>query len=115
MEPVKPYKNSLVIHTQNGYQTDFYLQHGFPEDNILEIPQHNVNMKLFGVSPEKETFNVGFLGRLTESKGLDVLTEVIRRNHDMTFHIIGNGPLMDRLNNSIEQKNATLIGPLIEM
>lgn len=110
LDPLKPYRNSLVIHTQNSYQTSFYLQNGFPGDRIMEIPQHNVDMRMYSIDPAKGSFHVAFLGRLTESKGLDILPEIIHKNPDIIFHIMGNGPMKDRLKGMIEGKNAILHG-----
>lgn len=110
LDPLKPFRNSILIHTQNGYQTSFYVKNGFPEDRILEIPQHNVDMRMYGISPTEDSFHVAFLGRLTESKGLDLLPDIIHKSPDIIFHIVGNGPMKVRLKGSIVGGNVIFHG-----
>ena len=96
--PLAKYSKNLIIHTQNSFQTNFYKKLGFSKENIIEIPQHNINFKDYSINPKREGFSVAFLGRLTESKGIDLLIEVANLNPEMTFHIIGKGQLMQHIN-----------------
>lgn len=110
LDPIKIYRNEINIQTLNRFQTKFYLQNGFLAERILEIPQHNVDMSLFGIEPMQDQFHVAFLGRLTESKGVDILPDIIEMNPNMTFHIIGNGPLKERLLSTLKYKNVIIHG-----
>lgn len=110
LDPLKPYRESIIVHTQNNSQTTFYLKNGFQKDNILEIPQHNVDFELYSIKQSNGPLKVAFLGRLTESKGLDILPDIIERNPEVIFHIIGNGPLKARLKELVSGDNAILHG-----
>ena len=110
LDPLTAYGDKIIIHTQNSYQKSFYVNEGFPTKRIVEIPQHNINMYNYSINPTPNKFNVVFLGRLTESKGLDILPDIIKMNPSITFHIIGNGPLKSRLNDILKDKNAILYG-----
>ena len=82
------------MHTQNSFQTEYYREMGFDPGNIIEVPQHNIDFSKYSIGPEKEGFSVAFLGRLTESKGIDLLINVANMNPDILFHVIGKGHLM---------------------
>lgn len=112
--PLAKYSKTLIIHTQNSFQTNFYEKLGFAKENIIEIPQHNINFKDYSINPKREGFSVAFLGRLTESKGIDLLIEVANLNPEMTFHIIGKGQLMQHINNMNKNGNLILHGFVTE-
>jgi glycosyltransferase involved in cell wall biosynthesis len=112
--PLAKYSKNLIIHTQNSFQTNFYKKLGFSKENIIEIPQHNINFKDYSINPKREGFSVAFLGRLTESKGIDLLIEVANLNPEMTFHIIGKGQLKQHINNMNRNRNLILHGFVTE-
>ena len=114
IEPLKKYSNYFIVHTQNSFQTDYYKKLGFCEENIIEIPQHNINFQDYSIIPKKEGFSVAFLGRLTESKGIDLLTEVANANPEMSFHIIGRGQMMEYIITRNERSNMILHGFVTE-
>ena len=110
IEPLRKYCKYFIIHTQNSFQSYYYEKLGFPKENIIEIPQHNVNFKNYSIIPKEEGFSVAFLGRLTESKGIDLLTEVANMNPKMSFHVIGVGQMMQYINKMNKQNNVILHG-----
>lgn len=108
--PIVKYGNYFIIHTQNSFQTAYYMKLGFPEHNIIEIPQHNVNFRDYSINPKKDGFSVAFLGRLTESKGIDLLIEVANMNPEMTFNILGTGQMLHYIVTMNKHKNIILHG-----
>ena len=108
--PLAQYSNHFIIHTQNSFQTDYYKKLGFLSNNIIEIPQHNINFKNYSINPKKEGFSVAFLGRLTESKGIDLLVEVANMNPEMTFHVLGTGQMSNYIITKNRNKNMILHG-----
>lgn len=97
IKPVGKFSRNLKIHTQTSFQSGVYRKLGFSEDSIMEIPQNNVNFKSYKVGKPKGQFTVTFLGRIVKSKGIDLLSEVIKMNPGIRFRVIGNGPLLEKL------------------
>ena len=109
LEPLKNYDN-IVIHTQNSFQTEYYKKNGFDCKNIVEIPQHNINFRDYRIDQKEEGFSVAFLGRLTESKGIDMLIDVANMNPEMVFHVMGRGPMRHEIMSGNKHNNMVLHG-----
>ncbi len=109
IEPLSSFDN-IVIHTQNSFQTGYYRKCGFRDRSIMEIPQHNVNFDDYGISSNEGGFSVVFLGRLTESKGIHVLTEVAEMNPEIIFHIMGRGPMLNVIKSANVHGNMIIHG-----
>jgi glycosyltransferase involved in cell wall biosynthesis len=61
----------------------------------------------------KETFNVLFIGRLIESKGLKLFLDASRSLPDIGFHIAGTGPLENEVKDQADlHKNVYYYGSL---
>lgn len=110
LEPLKRYERGIIVHTQNSFQTEYYRKMGFDPGNIIEVPQHNIDFSKYSISPVKEGFSVAFLGRLTESKGIDLLINVANMNPDILFHVIGKGHLMNEIISRSIYKNLKVHG-----
>ncbi len=110
LEPLNIYRKNIVIHTQNNFQTEYYVKIGFQHKSIKEIPQHNIDFKRYYINQQKEGFSVAFLGRLTESKGIDVLIEVANMNPKIQFHIMGNGHMKNVVIASNKNHNIVMHG-----
>ena len=109
LEPLNSMDN-VKIHTQNSTQTEYYKKLGFANNIIVEIPQHNVNFDNYKISPKRDGFSVAFLGRLTESKGIDILIELAKMNPEIEFHVMGRGPMRGALKNNDVNHNVVLHG-----
>ncbi len=85
----------FLIHVQNSYQGIYYKKLNFDPSMIVELPYNNVNFSAYSCEKNKE-FSVVYLGRLMDSKGVDVLLE-LEKKIDVKFHIVGQGPYIERL------------------
>ncbi len=94
IQPLSKDQNGLLIHTQTSFQTSVYKSLGFSGSNIVEIPQNNVDFGDYKVSNNGGPFTVVFLGRMVKSKGIGLLSQIIQKNQNIKFHVIGNGPLL---------------------
>lgn len=91
---------NFFVHTQNKFQAQYYRKIKFNPEYIREIPYNNVKFSNYGCFNNDE-FSVVYLGRLMESKGVDILL-ALEKISDVNLHIIGKGPYMDKL---IKMKN----------
>ena len=94
----------FFVHTQNKFQSQYYRKIKCNSDYIREIPYNNVNFKNYGCFDNDE-FSVVYLGRLMESKGVDILF-ALEKISNVNLHIIGKGPYMDKL---IKLKNENTV------
>ena len=97
-------KNNIKIHVQNSFQSNFYLRIGFEKNLIFEIPQNNVDFSKYNCKRNEGAFKVCFLGRMVKGKGVDVLLGIIKKYRDIEIFIIGEGPLLRRLQSVAEKK-----------
>jgi len=76
-----------------------------PMGTYTNILAQEVRKKIF----PKNSFNILFLGRIVEKKGLIYAIEAIRKmkNMDIYFHICGNGPLIEDLKKFTKENNLT--------
>jgi len=105
LEPLKIYGDGITVHTQNSFQTEYYRKMGFDSRNIMEAPQHNIDFSRYSIAPVREGFFVAFLGRLTESKGINLLIDVANMNPQMVFHVMGMGHMMREINSVPKYNN----------
>ncbi len=99
-------KNTInfFVHTQNKFQSQYYRKIKCNPEYIREIPYNNVKFNSYGCFNNDE-FSVVYLGRLMESKGVDMLL-ALEKISDVNLHIIGKGPYLDKL---IKMKNQNTI------
>ncbi|MDP8233786.1 MAG: glycosyltransferase family 4 protein [Candidatus Saelkia tenebricola] len=100
-------------------------------DQVLTLSEQSRNELIkIGVNPEKvvtyrywvnqdvfkpkdiprSKFKVLFVGRLIEIKGILTLIKVARKNKDMTFVFIGEGPLLGRIKEAAKDDNIIFLG-----
>jgi len=96
-----------AIHTVNTYQREFLIKtHKLEPDRIYYIPlwidiDDRVLKEVYkGVPSSSNHFNILFVGRLTEQKGIDTLCRIINKvnkiesvANKIVFHIVGSGEL----------------------
>ena len=85
----------FYIHVQNKYQAQYYEKIKCDRSYIREIPYNNVKFNGYKCL-DNDNFSVVYLGRLMESKGVDMLLE-LEKKADINLHIIGKGPYMEKL------------------
>lgn len=110
IRPLSKFNGKLLIHTQTSFQSSVYTSLGMDESNIIEIPQNNVNFREYKVGKPHKGFNVVFLGRLAKSKGVQLLMEIIKSNPDVSFKVIGNGPMLKKLMKVTDGTSAEIYG-----
>lgn len=110
IQPLSKDQNGLLVHTQTSFQTSVYRSLGFSRSNIVEIPQNNVDFRDYKVSNNSGTFTVVFLGRMVKSKGIRLLSQIIQKNQNIKFHVIGNGPLLKQFMTNAPYPNAEIYG-----
>ena len=94
----------FFVHTQNKFQSQYYRKIKCSPEYIREIPYNNVKFSNYGCFNNDE-FSVVYLGRLVESKGVDMLL-ALEKMPGINLHIIGKGPYMDKL---IQMKNENTV------
>lgn len=94
----------FFVHTQNKFQSQYYRKIKCNPDYIREIPYNNVKFSNYGCFNNDE-FSVVYLGRLMESKGVDMLL-ALEKISDVNLHIIGKGPYLEKL---IRMKNQNTV------
>ena len=97
-------KIDFFVHTQNKFQSQYYRKIKCNPEYIREIPYNNVKFSNYGCF-NNDDFSVVYLGRLMESKGVDMLLG-LEKISDINLHIIGKGPYMDKL---IKMKNKNTV------
>lgn len=110
LKPFAKNSSSIVVHTQTSFQSSIYRELGFKDNCIVEVPQNNVNFSEYAVGRNEGKFHVVFLGRIAKSKGVELLSDVIRANPDVKFSIIGNGPLLKKLMNLTKDTDTEVFG-----
>lgn len=99
---------------ENRRVESWLLAQGESYDRI-KIIENGVDLKKYRPCPKTEVQNkitsdprrfiVGFLGRFSEEKGVDIFVEIASRlkdRHDIHFVMAGDGPLRDEINQKIE-------------
>ncbi|GAA1322661.1 glycosyltransferase [Streptomyces sanglieri] len=76
---------------------------GVEEQRITTLPLAGIKTDEYptvGHTTASDTIRVGTVGRLTETKGYLELLECAKALPDYEFHVVGDGPLADRLRDS---------------
>ena len=100
-------KMKFYIHVQNKYQAQYYEKIKCNRSYIREIPYNNVKFSGYKCL-DNDNFSVVYLGRLMESKGVDMLLE-LEKKADINLHIIGKGPYMEKLQ-QMKNQNTVIHG-----
>lgn len=96
----------------NGVKEGFIKLSGIDENKCVVIPNLIDVDSIFKESKEEvefnyneDEYNIVYLGKLNKQKGLDLLlpifNEVTKRREDIHLYIIGNGPQISNLHNSV--------------
>ncbi len=103
---------NIIIQAQNDYQFDYYTKMGFKNINI--IPQNDIDFKKYHIT-ETSDFNVVFLNKLTNNKGIKLLLDILKNNanDNIKFNIIGSGDI-EKYSNDINKKNVKFFGYMNE-
>jgi glycosyltransferase involved in cell wall biosynthesis len=89
------------------FQKDLLMQSGIPVDKIQVVPNMiGTNLK---AAPLGQGTYVGFCGRLSPEKGIDILVEVARSNAEIQFVAAGSYEAMPNLASRVPE-NFTLLG-----
>lgn len=88
-------KSSLIIVPSNYFANEFRIRHGENKE-IYIYPSGGVDRKKFyPIKLQKDSFNLGYVGRITKQKGVGVLLDAVKDlNIDFKLYIIGDGPDM---------------------
>ncbi len=99
---------NIIIQAQNDYQFNYYKNMGFKNINI--VPQNNIDFKRYYIK-ENNTFNVVFLNKLTNNKGIKLLLDIMKNNdnNNIKFNIIGSGDIK-KYKNYINKENVKFFG-----
>ncbi len=87
--------NTTKIQVQNDFQKNFYKKLGIPDNLIYEIPQCNIDFNNYKINDDNN-FNILFLNKLTENKGLSSLEKLIKKS-DFNINVAGYSSKLDTL------------------
>ena len=93
-------KSSLIVVPSNYFENEFKLRHGDKKD-IYIYPSGGVDTNKFYPMPQnKESFNIGYVGRITTQKGVGVLLDAVKQlKISFKLYIVGDGPELDYYKN----------------
>lgn len=105
------FKTTQLMLTGNHEGADIMRQWGFKRP-IEVMPQMGVDTKIFAPpssKPVNSKLSIGFVGRLSYHKGIDLLIEAARilrdRNHDFQIVLCGSGSDEATFRAAVEQQN----------
>ncbi|WP_420548182.1 glycosyltransferase family 4 protein [Curvivirga sp.] len=107
-------KGKMAFYTSLDRLTAF-LSHpiAVSEKILAKLPKKAVHVNNFVSLPLVRTTRKGnvvaFVGRLSEEKGPDLFCELARNNPQLTFHMYGDGPMREALQQTYE-KDVTFFG-----
>lgn len=82
-----------AVRVVNKYQTkEFLVRAGVPVSKIMYIPSIYINHDIFQPRSEPKEYDLIFVGRLAENKGIELFLEVAKTLNLKTL-IVGDGPL----------------------
>ncbi len=95
-----------------------YRAWGVPEDKILVLPSHYLDLKAFSQQPVAKEADAIIVCRLVKNKGLFLLLDALalakRQRPEVRLHIVGEGPLLAALQQRVArhglQANVRFIG-----
>ncbi len=95
--------NAIKIQVQNDFQEKFYERLGIPDELIYEVPQCNIDFNNYKIENNND-FNVLFLNKLEQNKGLKCLEKLIKKS-DFNINIAGYSNKIDKLRNKYRDYN----------
>jgi glycosyltransferase involved in cell wall biosynthesis len=83
---------------------DFLVKVGVPKEKIIYIPSAYVDLSVFRPTNLLKEYDVIFIGRLADNKGVNLFVEAIKKMRARAI-IVGDGPLAENLRCKIKNKN----------
>lgn len=107
------FKASAVRVVNQKQTPEFLKKVGVPENKIKYIPSMYVDLDIFQPTESVKIYDIIFIGRLAENKGINLLLKAVK-NLNLKVIIIGDGPLKENLKFKIKnlklQDNVLLYG-----
>lgn len=98
-------RNVDVFITPSQFMADMLIKHGYEAAKIFVVPNP---VEVISVNKNgAKTSYVGFAGRLSEEKGIEVLVRAAEQLPQIAFKIAGSGPEEARLREFIQTKQLT--------
>ncbi|MFV8782796.1 glycosyltransferase [Microbulbifer sp. SA54] len=104
-------KRAKFVTTISSFNVQFLIDKGVPTEK-LHLVRCGIDSSQFETRKHKEKSGLtvfGFIGRLVEKKGIDVLLEACvnlkNQNHQFLVDVVGDGPLLSQTKNSISKLN----------
>ncbi len=99
--------NVCIFACLTQFQRDRLIKAGFSQDKVVVIPNMVKAVEPMAIDSEGEY--VGYAGRISREKGIDVLVNVSRQCKDIPFRAIGDYSRMPRLHEDVPN-NFSLMG-----
>ncbi|MDP4001798.1 MAG: glycosyltransferase [bacterium] len=92
-----------AVRVVNQHQTkEFLIRAGVPASKIMYIPSIYIDHGIFKPQNEPKEYDLIFVGRLAENKGVDLLLEVAKKSN-LEVLIVGDGPLKKYIDGKIKE------------
>lgn len=92
---------ATAVRVVNKKQTpEFLIKAGVPENKIIYIPSMYIDLEVFKPMDPAKEYDVIFVGRLVENKGINLFLDAIKKLNAKAI-IIGDGPLRDWVQSQI--------------
>jgi len=86
---------ATAVRTVNQKQTPEFLKNiGIPKNKIIYIPSMYVDLEVFKLLDLPKEYNLIFVGRLAENKGISLFLEAVKILNTKAI-VVGDGPLRD--------------------
>jgi glycosyltransferase involved in cell wall biosynthesis len=97
--------SDLIVVPSRYFEKEFQKRYG-DEKSIYVYPSGGLDTKKFyPMEQEKEIFTIGYVGRITEQKGVGVLIEAVSQlNFKYKLYIVGDGPDFNKYKKFSEEK-----------
>ncbi len=80
---------------------DFLVRAGVPEQKIVYAPAFYIDLNIFKPADTKKEYDLLFVGRLAENKGIDLFLDAVERLPTARALIVGEGPLCEAVKERI--------------
>jgi|SRR3989338_1541991 len=95
-------RRAKAVRVVNQKETpDFLIKAGVPREKIIHIPSAYVDLLVFRSMDLPKKYDLIFVGRLVENKGINLLLEAVSRlkvkSEKLKVLIVGDGPLKENL------------------
>src|SRR3989344_3972303 len=83
-----------AVRVINQHQTPgFLVEAGVPREKLMHIPAFYIDLNIFKPLETSKQYDVIFIGRMANNKGLDLFIDVVERS-EFTAICVGDGPLL---------------------